>query len=400
MRRSPPITRKGLRLGSSQVLGAIRLVPVLRDQEIKGLRLLQGLTPEGAVGGPYRSQTDLVYVPHGLIMPWHVEREPAWVAAEGTLIGSPGRLGAGGFSGGDLVPHAPPRPGQRVAMMPMQEALDRLMLRQYGVTRPLRSLYGENTVALGRPGARDAMVAGPAIEGLSEALATFEILDGQVGALVHVCDTLAAAFVLPSARDYRALHETLIGDFFAEMLAIHARRVDFGAAVETLPVRLESRGVTSLDELRASLVRARGELARYVETLSADLFEANLEREVLKQRGDFSLERFITDLDPRRRVAHVGEAIFTRHNRLAYLKTSLLSRQQIRRAYLFSRLHAHRWDLEAAARALRESVPSVQARLTRFGFGHLLKPDALAALQTGALGKRVTPQRRRRSRRR
>ncbi|MEL6177671.1 MAG: hypothetical protein AAFS10_01900, partial [Myxococcota bacterium] len=123
--RYAPLTLKGLRLGPSQVLGAIRLVPLLRERNVSGLRLLQGMAVDGSpLGGPFSDQS-MVYVPHGLLMPWSDGHTRTWMAADGTLFGP--RSNIRHLSGGDLVHHAPPggrRYGAPVAMLPMQEALD------------------------------------------------------------------------------------------------------------------------------------------------------------------------------------------------------------------------------------------------------------------------------------
>ncbi len=60
-----------------------------------------------------------------------------------------------------------------------------------------------------------------------------------------------------------------------------------------------------------------------------------------------------------------------------YLKTFRLSAAQPCRAYLLSHLAENGWNLEAAARALKQSKRELVIRLDKAGFGYTLKDEVL-----------------------
>jgi hypothetical protein len=112
--------------------------------------------------------------------------------------------------------------------------------------------------------------------------------------------------------------------------------------------------------------------------LGRGLLGRGLRNQRIYTAGAFTLERFMTRLDPTDEN-HLGEAIVRGDGTLEYLKTYRLSAAQVRRAYLLYQLSLHHWNLEASASALGCTKDELMLRLERAGFGYLLKPDVLQA---------------------
>lgn len=94
------------------------------------------------------------------------------------------------------------------------------------------------------------------------------------------------------------------------------------------------------------------------------------------EAGPFTLERFITSLEPLEEK-HIGEMILREEDgTIEYLKTYRLSAAQTRRAYL-KQLAAAAWNLDDAALNLRTTKPELIARIHNAGFDHLFNPAVL-----------------------
>ena len=74
---------------------------------------------------------------------------------------------------------------------------------------------------------------------------------------------------------------------------------------------------------------------------------------------------------------HIGEAITDDGGRIAYLKTFRLSKNQVRRGHLLSRLAANDWHLADTAADLGIDEARLGMRLESAGFAHLLRLDIL-----------------------
>ncbi len=92
----------------------------------------------------------------------------------------------------------------------------------------------------------------------ADALRVFEIHEHQVGVLVFVADALASAFVLPHPDDYRALHVSLIEDFYGEPLYRYGYLYPELSIAEAT---IDAARVHTLADLRAALAGVRREWA-------------------------------------------------------------------------------------------------------------------------------------------
>ena len=179
---------------------------------------------------------------------------------------------------------------------------------------------------------------------------------------------------MPHPDDYRALHRSLLEDFYGPLL------VDYGLYYPELApahTAVDADSVRSLADLAAGVARMRREWADFAALLASGVLDREARAEDVYRLGPFRLERFVTHLRLHEEN-HIGERIVRADGTIEYLKTYRLSDAQTRRAYLLEQLHAHGFHLAATAAALRTSVPDLVRRVEAAGFGYLFKPDVLA----------------------
>ncbi|MGI5152658.1 ARPP-2 domain-containing protein [Plantactinospora sp. CA-294935] len=367
----------GLHAGPDQVWGAVRLQPLLRAEPLTDLRLHPRLhdpdEPSVVAVGPRTGY--VAYIPHAFVATWTDDGSPA--AAYGTQLADPA---AGGPPRGiGLHFHrrmARREERRRLRFLPLHLALEGYLGLQFGGPPIAWQEWTRRAVTRGLSPRAEAAYAGTEIPGLDDALRIFEIHPDQCGMLLYVADALAAALVVPHPEDYRALHPTLLGDLYGELVHQYAQL--YPAAPE-FPARIDESRVHSVADLRAELARSRAAWEEMRHLMADGLFGAQHRTvEPVYRMGGFTLSRFLPPFHPDREN-HVGETITDADGRLAYLKTFRLSAAQARRGHLLGRLAAHDWELDATAAALGTDRPGLVLRLDRAGFGHLLRPDVLHA---------------------
>lgn len=364
----------GLELAPSQVLGAIRIVPLLRPEPSEDLRIaLQSYAPSYAVVRvePRRSYVSLI--PHGLVLAFTGDGAP--VAAYGSQLArsAPGPKSIRGVP----VFHRMAKqvaPG-RLRLLPLHLAMEGFLALHFGGPEIAWSEYSREALRTGLSPRVETSISGRAVLGLEDALRVFEIHEQQSGCLLFVADALAAAFVVPHPEDYRALHRSLIEDFYGELMLYYAL---LPGGVQTTGPRIDETKVADLDGLARAVEGMRAEWAEWFGVLSGALIDRPLEHRRLQRMGPFELGRFLTPLAPGEE-AHLGESVVRRDGRLEYLKTYRLSDRQVRRAWLLEQLSRHDWSLERTAAALRSDPKELVRRLSNAGLGYLLKPHVLAA---------------------
>lgn len=359
----------GFKIASSQVLGAIRLVPLVRDVPIQGLRLApQALD---AYGASLREDQDgrvkeayIGYVPHGLVL--HFGDDATVRAARGAqLITKKEQLRSV-----PLVRRMVRKlDGQSLRLLPLHLAMEGLLTIGFSGPDIAWRDYSEQVVRHGLGVRSESVWDADEVRYLSEAVRTFEILHGQCGVLVYVNEALASAFVTPSADDYRRLHSSLLQDFFSELIVAYAALPIF-----ELKMTQPATAPKDLRDLAQRLERARESWRSYTAAQAEGLFGAAMTAEVLRRKQGFTLRRFRSSL-LRGEDNHIGECIHDDAGQLAYLKTFRLSTAQTRRARLLASLAEVNWNLPAAAAMLRISLPDLIGRLERAGFGYLLKDE-------------------------
>src|SRR5690606_29868342 len=115
----------------------------------------------------------------------------------------------------------------------------------------------------------ESSYSGADVPGLDDALRVFEIHPDQCGMVLYVADALAAAFVVPHPDDYRALHPTLLQDFYGELLFQYAHLYP---AVPDFTTRLDDSRVASVADLRAQLAQARADWVAFHDLMAGGLF--------------------------------------------------------------------------------------------------------------------------------
>src|SRR5262249_37036439 len=137
------------------------------------------------------------------------------LAAVGTQLGKDRRTSA---VGGVFHRMAKRQDGNRLRFLPLHLAMEGLLALHFGGPTVQWGYFSREAVSKGMSPRVETSVPGWAVGGFEEALRVFEIREGQVGVLVFVADALATAFVVPHPDDYRALHDSLIQDFFGELI--------------------------------------------------------------------------------------------------------------------------------------------------------------------------------------
>ncbi|WP_433204181.1 ARPP-2 domain-containing protein [Dactylosporangium sp. CS-047395] len=357
----------GLRTGPAQTWGAVRLVPLLRDEPITDLRLHARLTgPDLSIVDLGRRAHYIAYVPHAFVATWSTDGTPA--AAYGTQLLDPREPGLPRVAGLRFRRRLARREDRtRLRFLPLHLALEGYLALQFGGPPIAWQEWTHAAVTRGLSPRVEEAYRGEAVRGLDDALRVFEVHPGQCGVAVYLADALASVFVVPHPDDYLALHPTLLHDFYGELLYHYTLLYP---AVAGFDQPLNAAAVHTVDDLRAELTRVRGEWAAFHNEV---MFTVHASTTLPVYRlGRFTLARFLPPFDPAT-DNHIGELITTPDGTVAYLKTYRLSAAQARRGHLLSRLSEHDWSLDATAASLGTDRAGLVLRLERAGFGYLLR---------------------------
>ncbi|MEU8101394.1 ARPP-2 domain-containing protein [Streptomyces rubiginosohelvolus] len=370
----------GLTAGPAQVWGGVRLVPLVREAPVAGLRLhrevYEGLGAGIVELGP--RERYLSYIPHGLVADWSDEED-----GRGPGAGRQSAAYGTQFGGGDAprtiplppVPHhrmAKRRPGDRLRFLPLHLALEGYLALHFGGPSTAWEEWSRTALRDGlSPRAEDAYL-GRSVRGLADALRIFEIHPGQCGVMVYVSDALAAAFVVPHPDDYRLLHASLVEDLYGELVHQYAL---YGAPVAETLVRIGgAEHIRDLGELRSAARAQERAWAEAHDTLFArELLDTSYAFDRVYRMKSFTLWRFLPPFVRDGGGQHIGETITDHKGQVAYLKTFRLSDAQIRRGHLLRTVAGADWELDRAAAALGSSREELVRRMRAAGFSALLK---------------------------
>ncbi|MGW1376185.1 ARPP-2 domain-containing protein [Streptomyces sp. NPDC002446] len=371
----------GLRARPAQVWGAVRLVPLVRAEPIRDLRLHRELYEDGtATVRADGSASYTSYIPHGFVANWTGDGSPA--AAYGSQL-SEGR--GGPVACAPLhVPrrlvhrrgkgHSRGRPSDGpwggLRFLPLHLALDGYLALHFGGPPVLWEEWTRRAVRDGLSPRAERAYLGERVPGLDDALRVFEIHPGQCGVMVYVADALAAAFVVPHPDDYRALHPSLLQDLYGELMYQYAL---YGGPVADFTATIAAEYITSLTDLRAAAGRrAREWEAQHAGLMADELLDESYDVRQVYRMGRFRLSRFLPPF-ALHRTQHIGELITDGKGRIAYLKTFRLTDKQVRRGHVLHRLAAHEWHVGRTAEAMGISGQELRRRVCRLGFEGLLK---------------------------
>jgi hypothetical protein len=372
----------GLTAAPAQTWGAVRLVPLLRPDPITDLRLHARVYDPDELTivhtGPRTAY--ISYVPHAFVAGWTADGTPA--AAYGTQLHDPATRGSTDCIRLSIRRRMARREDkQRLRFLPLHLAMEGYLMVQFGGPPIAWEEWTRNAVHRGLSPRVEASYTGGAIPGLDDALRVFEIHPDQCGMVLYVADTLAAAFAVPHPDDYRALHTSLLQDFYGELLFQYAYLYP---AVPDYTARLDDARIHTVADLRDQLAQTLADWAAFHTLMAGGLLTAvDLRFTPVYRMGRFTLSRFQPSFDPDAEN-HIGETIHDERGRLAYLKTFRLSAAQVRRGHLLSHLAASDWDLDATATAVGTDRPGLVLRLDRAGFGHLLRPEIIDACRARA----------------
>lgn len=377
---------RGLQVAPAQAFGAVRLVPLLKEHVREDLRLgthsFRDRRPH-AVG--LRGQADAPdvaycsYIPHAYVLDW--TDDGAAVAARGAAL-TDKRLGLRDV-GSVRVLHRMIRREEPGALrfLPLHLAMEGFLSLHFGGPDVAWSEYSRQALSHGLSPRREGSVLGVYVQGLEDAVRMFEVHERQVGCLVFVADALAAMVVFPHPDDYRALHRSLVRDFFGELVYQYAILYD---DVSAHRVAVREAEIADLADLRAAITRARADWTAFTAEMAAGVLRESLRWQTIHRAGPFRLRRFMSALRPDE-DNHIGEAIVRDSGELEYCKTFRLSAAQVRRAYLLEKLAQNLWDLARTAEALGVTVPALLVRLRNAGFAYLFKEHVLKNLPPGTV---------------
>lgn len=380
---TPPhgVDLTGLRTGPAQTWGAVRLVPLLRDEPITDLRLHARMYDPNDLSvvqvGARTAYT--AFIPHAFVATWTDDAAPA--AAYGTqLLSADDPRNPACINLSFRRRMARREEKRRLRFLPLHLALEGFLALQFNGPPIAWEEWNRKSVTRGLSPRVEAALTGASVPGLDDALRVFEIHRDQCGMMLYLADALAAAFVVPHPDDYRALHPTLLQDLYGDLIHQYAHMYP---EVDAFRTRIDDKDIETVDDLRAALVRSREEWTAFHATMADGLRSAKLTHNRVYRMGRYTLSRFLPafDLDGEN---HIGETITDREGRLAYLKTFRLSAAQVRRGHLLAKLAEHDWNLDATAKALATERQDLVLRLNRAGFGHLLRPDILDAARNKA----------------
>lgn len=361
------ISLRGLTLAPSQSWGAVRLVPLLRPHPRTDLRLFKrSYRSDVAIVSIEKDSHYLSYVPHGLVLSWSDENTP--IASLGGQLLTEGKQFACGPLQVQLLHRMAKREGKNaLRLLPLHLAMEGFLSLFFKGPTLAWPEYSKQALSQGLSPRMERSIGGRAIIQLEEALRLFEIHETQVGVLLFVADHLASALLVPTPEDYRALHSSLLEDFYGETFYYYGL---YGAA-SPLEATLDERAIKSLADLEAAVQGMRHDWSTLHRVMAHDLLGRSLTSQKVYTAGAFSLQRFITDLSLKQ-SAYIGEAIVDDLAHLQYLKIYSLSASQVRRAYLLQQLAAHGWNLERTALSQGDTLEELVTRLENVGFGYLI----------------------------
>lgn len=361
------ISLKGLKIAPSQTWGAVRLVPLIRKQPRKDLRLFKReYDSDLSVVEIEKDIRYISYVPHGLVLNWSDDGSP--VASAGGQLITEGKKFANGAAKIDLLHRMAKRESKNsLRILPLHLAMEGFLAMYFKGSAIAWKEYSRQARTQGLSPRTEWSISGRSIAYLEDALRIFEIHEQQVGVLMFVSETLATAFVVPTPKDYRALHNSLLEDFFGETLYYYGL---YGVASD-LETTIDETRIHNLEDLTKALAKMRDDWSSFQGFMAEDILDRQLESRRIYTAGAFSLQRFITDLSLERKN-YIGEAIIDDANHLQYLKIYGLTKAQTKRAYLLQQLAKHDWNFERTAEAQGDTLEQLVRRMERLGFGYLI----------------------------
>lgn len=373
--RQQRLSFEGLRCAPAQVCGQIRLVPLIRDEAWEGLRLgldkrAQGYHAVGVRGGEYFS-----YVPQGLVMSWAKDgaATAAWETGLAQRNDAWGRVKRCPLH----VRHKQVKRVQgarELSFLPLHLAIEGFLSQLVQGPQIAWREYSREALRFGAGAVCMESIVGAQIAELEQGLLRYEIHEGQCGVVIFVGERLATVLLVAHPQDYRAMHSSLIHDFYAPLLASQW-------AIEQVAPRFDASELDGAWEDVDGLLQAyERAYARWsgesvgVEALKDEIFGQTVPSQRVYKAGPYELTRFVTAPTAYSHEAHIGESIVDAQGRLGYLRTYRLSSQQVLRLALLQLLAECDWSLSRASELAAGRYPMpLHQMLIKNGLGYLLK---------------------------
>jgi hypothetical protein len=375
------ISLKGLKIAPSQVRGAIRLVPILRPHIREDLRLFRRSYDEDITIVSLKGEMlepglkYISYIPQGLILSW--TNDGSCVAATDTQIYSDGKQIPFGLGKVRVMQRMAKREApNRLRFLPLHVAMEGFLGMFFSAPAIAWKEYSQKALSSGLNPRWEYFYIGKSIPGFEDALRVFEIHPQQVGVLVFIAEAFASAFIVPHPQDYRALHTSLLEDFYGELIYQYGLLYDTTYPCDT---SVDESKINKLEDLRGAIVDMRSQWEDFQGFMASSLLaDRTINSKPIYTAGEFVLQRFITDLNPKE-VNHLGEAIASADGEIQYLKSYRLSSAQTRRVYLLSQLAANNWHLKTTASKLNLTPEELIIRFEDAGFGYLFSDSVRTA---------------------
>ncbi|MEP3891590.1 MAG: hypothetical protein ABJN69_14110 [Hellea sp.] len=370
---------KGLSVGAPQILGHIRIVPILRPSfKTKPSKLRMGIqnydAPYGIVdtGDAYYAST---YMPHGLIATWEDGNPVATYGASFTKTSSK-NVNARQHQGRKHKSQIFTRMAKQVdksalRLLPRHMAMEGFLSMYFKGPEIAWSEYSREVFKQGLSVRSETGLGREYFSGIDAALKTFEIHEAQVGAVLFIADVMADILVLSHPDDYKNLHKSLIADYFA--MEFQYLRED--SISQQGWVKL--RGAKDLDDLELAVKELQTAWGESQAWMTQGLIDRDIKSTRIYSAHDFSLQSFITDYKASFDDNFIGEIITNKEGDVEYLKAFALSKAQTKRVFLLDLLAEHSWNIEAAARAAGQDYDAFVLRMEKAGFGYILRPHVI-----------------------
>ncbi|GGJ24688.1 ARPP-2 domain-containing protein [Deinococcus roseus] len=374
MKINDTLNLQGLRAAPSQVCGAFRLVPLIREKPCQDVRITHERYQQDLSRVQLNDGTEYwSFIPHGYILNWAKGNEATISFGAQLSKGTKTDRFAGGFTVTTHQRMVKRQNANSVRLLPLHLSMEAFLALYFGGPDIAWLEYSRFAKQHGLGIRSERAVSGRSLFMFEDALRTFEIHEGQVGVLIYTAEKLASAFVVPTPEDYRALHQTLLDDFYGELIYQYA----LWSQAQDLNIKLEVAGKKTLAELRQALHAARDQWAEFsTRVMGLDLLQRNIIGETIYKPAQLRLERFMTELDLNA-TNTIGERLVRSDGEVLYLKTFQLGADQTKRAWWLSQLSRHHWHIGQTAESLNMTAEEVVRSLNRAGFGYLLNPQIL-----------------------
>ena len=375
--------------GPSQVWGAVRLIPLLREQPIEGLRLSNRIYHNDVTVVGQGKRNYISYIPNGIILDWN---NGSPIGAYGTQIEQQAKkaqardhnhLQIEDIKIGLQNKVLKREHSRRMRLLPLHLTLDGLLGQLSKQPSVAWSDYRPQAVGGCAPYVRTQSISSWGISGLRGALERFEIHPMQTGVLLFIEDAFVNAFVVSHHDDYRPLHQTIIRDVFCDIFWHYGQ---YYTKVPAFSCQLDHEKISSLTELKNQYLHQENLWRSFRADMAGELLSKTLFVDEIYKKHGFSIERFFaapsaetddfhTALSQlsHKEANHIGECIRHKSGRIAYLKTYRLNNSQSQRLRVLSQLQRYNWNIHEAAEDWNITHYQFRSRMVQVGLRYMLK---------------------------